>query len=243
MAIASRFCWPKLRVSGGRSRMPSTSARPVRRSASMREGIGIARSTARGCAGPKRSSSRTVRAKSIWLGLWKTYPMLRASSAIGRPRVSVPSTRTAPASGSTRLIAVRNSVVLPEPFGPSTATASPRAEVGAHAAEDVPFAERHVDRRRTPSRDGPGSSSRRGSSPARRRSPVPRAGEDDLERKLDGVGSAPRGIPSPVRGTSHVRRPSPAPGPDAAASASSTRCSTMTTACPASARPRSRPSR
>ena len=43
----------------------------------------------------------------------------------GAPVRSPPSTRTAPAAGRTRPVATRATVVLPTPFGPSSATASP----------------------------------------------------------------------------------------------------------------------
>ena len=70
------------------------------------------------------SSSRTVFANSIWLGLWKTKPKVVASSATVRSAIDAPSTSTSPPRVGVRPIAVRSSVVLPDPFGPSTATTS-----------------------------------------------------------------------------------------------------------------------
>ena len=67
---------------------------------------------------------------------------------------SMPTTRTVPAVGSTRPASVRSSVVLPAPFGPSSAWISPGAHREVDAGDRDPLTEAalqaaHVDRRST----------------------------------------------------------------------------------------------
>jgi hypothetical protein len=72
------------------------------------------------------SSGRSVRA---WC--WSTRPSRRARRAVRSrsraPTRSTPHTSTAPALGARSPARTRNSVVLPEPFGPCTTTRSPAA--------------------------------------------------------------------------------------------------------------------
>jgi hypothetical protein len=65
---------------------------------------------------------------------WNIIAVSRFSG--GRPRMSRPSTRIAPASGVTKPAMERRRVVLPQPELPSSATSSPRCDVEAHVAQD-----------------------------------------------------------------------------------------------------------
>ena len=82
IARARRFCWPNDIASGGRVRMSSRPSRDVRRRQSSTRASNSAGSRPR-FRGPNSSSSSTVFEKSIWLGLWNTYPNSVASSAVG----------------------------------------------------------------------------------------------------------------------------------------------------------------
>ena len=60
---------------------------------------------------------------------WNTYPIerrrSRARSLRDIPDKGAPPTNTSPLVGSSRLPAIVNSVLLPDPLGPMTATSSP----------------------------------------------------------------------------------------------------------------------
>ena len=154
--------------------------------------------------------------------------------------------RTSPRSGVTSCIAVRNRVVLPEPFGPRTAIASVRAEARVHAPQHVTLPEGDVDVVELEARHG-GLGDHRG-----RVGRVVVVGwhlggggvshprQHDVERHLHGR-SGPPAPGSRATSPRYVTRPSSMASTRSGrnASASSTRCSTMTTAWPASASPRS----
>ncbi len=61
----------------------------------------------------------------MWLGLWNTYPTVRAICATVNARLSRPSTSTCPLVGLFSPMACLTRVVFPAPFGPRTAITSP----------------------------------------------------------------------------------------------------------------------
>src|SRR3954451_10914562 len=78
---------------------------------------------ARGCTRrPKATFSNTVMWRNS-ASCWNTNPTWRSLAPC--PSASSPSIRTSPASGQSRPAMIRNSVVLPEPEGPSSASNSP----------------------------------------------------------------------------------------------------------------------
>ena len=117
-----------------------------------------------------------------------------ASSAVRWSAIDAPSTRIAPPVTASSRIAVRNSVVLPEPFGPRTATTSPRPNRASTpcriscspiAASTPRNSSRGAARR-------PGVPAGRSADRGRRRhlGPATRSRdplEHDLERQLDGL--------------------------------------------------------
>ena len=79
--------------------------------------------------GPNETSRSTLRSNSCSSGFWKTKPTVAASSAIGWPSVGSPSIRTRPSAGRSSPFRCLTRVVLPEPFWPRIATASPGSMV------------------------------------------------------------------------------------------------------------------
>lgn len=78
-------------------------------------------------AGPNATSSRTVGMNSWSSGSWKTMPTRRLISAMFRLSTGSPATVTVPVPPVRMPLRCSTSVVLPAPFGPSSATRSPRA--------------------------------------------------------------------------------------------------------------------
>ncbi len=123
VATATRRRWPKERWCGGRSLNSAMPTRPSARST---------RSSSSGplspaAAGPNATSSRTVGMKSWSSGSWKTMPTRRRTSAMCRGPTSSPATVTVPVPPVRMPLRCSTRVVLPAPFGPSSATRSPRA--------------------------------------------------------------------------------------------------------------------
>ena len=146
MARASRFCWPNDRASGGRVRMSSRSCRAVRSRLSVDEGVEGRRISLQ-VARPEHQlllapSGRT--ASGSGSGRRSRTPS-RARRCVDPGRI-VPSTRMSPPVMPSSRIAVRNSVVLPEPLGPSTATTSsgPSRASTPWRISVVPMAARHA---------------------------------------------------------------------------------------------------
>ena len=169
---------------------------------------------------------------------------LRARPAPGRRTraATVSPTSSVPASGCSSPAIMRNSVVLPAPFGPITPTIPPGGSVERQVLDEEPVAEAllHVlgaddDVAEPRARRGCGSRRRRASSPG------PRRGASRRRRAAPSTSrAAPSGSSAPTRaraGAYGAARRSASPRSRAApASARATRSSCPGTGCP---RPRS----
>ena len=121
VATATRRRWPNDRWCGGRS---ACSAIPTASSASRTRASRSAPVSPR-FAGPNATSSATVGRNSWSSGSWKTIPTRRRISARFGFSTGSPPTVTDPATPVRIPLRCSTSVVLPAPFGPSSATRSP----------------------------------------------------------------------------------------------------------------------
>ncbi len=152
---------------------------------------------------PARRSVSSTSARTV--GKCKSVP-----GFCGRYAVRPAGRSTVPASGGSSPASVRSSVVLPEPFGPVSATTSPAAPA-----------------REMPSRMAPPAAPAGPAATSRSSHDVP-----GPSKRWRGLAAAALRIASGV--VRATRPPSTSSSRSAAGRSNSTRCSAITTACPAS---------
>ena len=140
-AIATRCCWPPDSWSARTRRLVRESDRvEAAQSASWRSARVKRRSRTRHVgtwASRPTSTFSSAVSRRIRLNCWKMSATARRAARSSRAPVQMsrPSTWTVPRSGRVRPVRQRNSVVLPAPLGPSTATNSPGAHGEAHVGQ------------------------------------------------------------------------------------------------------------
>ena len=211
MASASRFCWPKLRVSGGRSRIPSSSARPTPAERLHGERIGLADLEAEVARTEQRAPRGPCARTASGSGSGRRSRTVRASSAISRPGRIGAIHQDAPGAGPHELHGGAEhrrlaGAVRAEDGDRARARPAMRVRPRRHVA----FAERHVklvepeasrDRDRRGSRTGVGRPDAGGGAAA-----AGRASSTTSKGSLTAAGSATARNPS--TGPRYVTRPS-----------------------------------
>ena len=137
-ATATRCCSPPDSVSGRRERKPSS---PTNASAAS-TAASISAVGTRTFSSPNATSSSTESVQNWASGSWKTRPTSRASRDTGWSATDSPATVTEPVSRDSTTWGIRPSrqsasVLLPEPLGPSTSTASPGRTVRSTSCRTV----------------------------------------------------------------------------------------------------------